>query len=227
MLDQNALMSPNAEAEENVTPQAQPVQPVRRDHVFAMMPLIVVGYALVLVALLLLPWPTGQYGEQEVGFVPHILRIICPLPDEVATSSPPSVPVLGFQCYPWDGAHPNFPRRLLDIAIYGVVIVGIYLLAMAVRRGTRGSLAALIVFSVVGLSYVGGMALYTAPAISVFGYLLILFGALVAFASFPPEGIAQAPRKQTEAVTEVEEAPVEDSYDASYDQQQDEQQIVE
>jgi len=185
---------------QEVLPQAQPGN---RDHVLSLMPLIVVGYVLVIVALLLLPWPTGQYGEQDVRLVPHIARVICPLPDEVGADAHPTTTVLAFTCYPWDNVRPNIPRRLLDIAIYPVMVVGVYLLVTAMQRGTRGSLVPLMIFSVIGLSYVGGLALFTAPAISIFGYLLILFGALIAWASFPPESAIPA---QVETATVPEES---------------------
>src|SRR5579859_6368000 len=199
---------------DTITPMPQPpesirqTQPAHRDHVLSMIPLIVVGYVLVIVALLILPWPTGQYGEDDVKLVPHIARVICPLPDEVPADAHPTTTVLAFTCYPWDNARPNLPRRLLDLAIYPVMIVGVYLLVTAMQRGTRGSLVALIAFSVIGLSYAGGLALFTAPAISIFGYLLILFGALIAWASFPPESEGPA-QKQMELVHDQGEGSVE------------------
>src|SRR5260370_18841796 len=106
---------PVPQTQEGAVPQGLPAH---RDHVLSLMPLIGVGYALVIVALLILPWPTGQYGEQDVKLVPHIARVICPLPDEVPPAAHPTATVLSFTCYPWDDARPNVPRRLLDLAIY-------------------------------------------------------------------------------------------------------------
>lgn len=126
----------------------------------SLMPLVLLGFALVLTALLLLLWPTGQFGEQNVQTIPHILRVVRPMIGESAL---------------------NIPRRILDVAIYLVVIIGIGFLVVAWRRGTRNSLLGLIGIAILGLSYVSGMALYTGPAVGTCGFLLILFGAMVAW----------------------------------------------
>ena len=126
----------------------------------SLMPLVLLGFVLVLTALLLLLWPTGQFGQQDVQTIPHILRVVRPMIGESAL---------------------NIPRRILDVAIYGVVIIGLGFMVVAWRRGTRQSLLGLIGIAILGLSYVSGMALYTGPAVGTCGFLLILFGAMVAW----------------------------------------------
>jgi hypothetical protein len=117
-------------------------------------------------ALVVLWWPTGNFGEQQVSIIHHIFRLTRPLNNE-------------------DGL--NLPRRFLDAGIYLVVLVGVVFLVTAWRRGTRGALLGLIGVSVLGLSYVSGMALYSGPMVSTCGFLLILFGGVVTWATLRDE----------------------------------------
>ncbi|MEP7285780.1 MAG: hypothetical protein ABI947_08430 [Chloroflexota bacterium] len=126
----------------------------------SLLPVVFAGLMLVIVALVIMLWPTGAYGDQGVQTVPHVLRVLRPLPSETGL---------------------NIPRRILDVGIYVVVLVGIGALLIAWRRGSRNALVSLIVVGVLGLSYVSGMALYTGPMVSTCGFLLIFFGGLVAW----------------------------------------------
>jgi hypothetical protein len=132
----------------------------------SLMPLILIGLTFVVSALLLLKWPNGQFGEENVSPLPHLERIGQPLIGESSLS---------------------LPRRILDIAIYVVVVVGLGFLVLTWRRGQRNSLLGLIGVSILGLSYVSGMALYAGPAVGTCGFLLIFFGAMVAWVSADSE----------------------------------------
>lgn len=141
--------------------------------------LVFVGFVLVITALLTLLWPTGQFGSEGVETIPHLMRVFRPLLSESSL---------------------NLPRRILDIAIYAVVVAGIGFLITAWRRGSRGALLGLMAVAALGLSYVSAMALYTGPMISTCGYLLILFGALVAWSA--TRGEAQDPMQTDELPAE-------------------------
>src|SRR5689334_19171635 len=101
----------------------------------SLLPLVIMGFVLVVIALAVLWWPTGNFGEQQVSVIHHIARLTRPLNNE-------------------DGL--NLPRRFLDAAIYLVVLAGVVFLVTVWRRGTRGALMGLIGVSVLGLSYASG-----------------------------------------------------------------------
>ena len=75
--------------------------------------------------------------------------------------------------------------RLLDVSLYVMLMAGMVLLAMAWRRGTRNALIGLLAIALLGLAYAGGMALYFGPMVSICGFMLILFGGLIALAASP------------------------------------------
>ena len=130
-----------------------------------LMPLVIFGLIVVLVALALLRWPTGP--DADGPGIHHVTRILGP-------SS--------------DSGIPDILRRLLDFAMYLVVMIGVGLLGMVLRRRSRTALIGLVAVGILGLAYVNGMALYAGPMVSVCGFMLILFGGLVAWAaSSPPE----------------------------------------
>lgn len=134
--------------------------------------LAMVGFVLVIVAFLVLLWPTGSWGTNDVAFVQHFQRITSALTGE-GTS--------------------NLPRRLLDVAIYLVVLVGLIFMFGAWWRGSRFALTGLLGASVLGLSYAGGMALYTAPMVTSCGFTLVLFAALLSLLSLHEEEPAAEP----------------------------------
>ncbi len=127
---------------------------------------MILGFILVVFALAVLWWPTGNFGEQQVSIIHHISRLTRPLNNE-------------------DGM--NLPRRFLDAGIYLIVLAGVVFLVTAWRRGARSAILGLIGVSVLGLSYASGMALYSGPMVSTCGFLLILFGAVVTWATLREE----------------------------------------
>ena len=153
----------------------QPVQPDQAEQIGysesgkirSLLPIAIVGLVLVIVALLLLLWPTGQFGDTDVRMIPHVARILRSIDNETGL---------------------NLPRRLLDVGIYIVLLAGIGFLVVAWRRGTRSALVGLIAVSILGLSYMSGMALYTGPMIATCGFLLVLFGAVVAWTTTRDKG---------------------------------------
>jgi uncharacterized membrane protein len=156
-------------------PEAPDVSDVGK--VRSLLPLVILGFILVVFALAVLWWPTGNFGEQQVSIIHHISRLTRPLNNE-------------------DGL--NLPRRFLDAGIYLIVLAGVVFLVTAWRRGTRGAVLGLIGVSVLGLSYASGMALYSGPMVSTCGFLLILFGAVVTWATLREESTPQDNTDQLE-----------------------------
>jgi hypothetical protein len=129
-----------------------------------LMPLVLIGLSVVILALTLLRWPAGP--DADGPGLHHLSRILGPASD----------------------GGPDILRRLVDFMIYPVVLVGVGLLVVVLRRRSRTALIGLVAVGVLGLAYVNGMALYAGPMVSVCGFMLILFGGLVAWAaSSPPE----------------------------------------
>jgi hypothetical protein len=124
----------------------------------ALMPLIILGYAMALCALPVVGWPTGQFGQQNVELVRHFDRITRPLISE--------------------GDSAGLPRKILDVAFYLVLLAGFGFLVLS-WRGRRNPMLGLIGVGILGLSYASGMALYSGPLLSTCGFLLILFGGIV------------------------------------------------
>lgn len=125
----------------------------------ALIPLVLFGFLLTLIALLIAGWPTGQFGQQNVETVPHYERFTRPLVGEGETLT--------------------LPRRILDVAFYLVLLAGFAFLFLTWRRGNRSSLMGLIGVGILGLSYASGMALYNGAFVSMCGFLLILFSGIV------------------------------------------------
>jgi hypothetical protein len=151
--------------------------------VFYLMLLVAVGLIAVLFALMLLRWPAGP--DAEGPGIHHLVRMLGPSPDN----------------------GPDILRRLLDFAIYLVVVSGVGLLGRVLLRRSRQSLVGLMAVGFLGLAYVSGMALYAGPMVSVCGFMLILFGGLVAWiASSPPEGTTVTVEAPGESAEEPGEA---------------------
>ena len=154
------LEQPNA-------PEVKPNTAIR-----ALMLIVALGFVIVVVALLALNWPSGQWGEQDITMLPHISRTLQAISGKIV------LPI---------------PRLMLDIGIYILILIGIGFLVAAWRQGSRGALTGLLAISVLGLSYVSGMAVYIGPMVSVCGFILILFGGLVAWASLPRHNLPDEP----------------------------------
>jgi uncharacterized membrane protein len=161
-----------------------------------LMPLVLIGLIIVLFALALLRWPAGP--DADGPGLHHLSRMLGPAPD----------------------GGPDIPRRLLDFIIYPVVLAGVGLLVMVLRRRSRTALIGLVAVGVLGLAYVNGMALYAGPMVSVCGFMLILFGGLVAWAgSSAPEETSVAvetPGGPSDEPGETSRPEVE-SYETSYE----------
>src|SRR5258708_10175564 len=108
----------------------------------SLLPIALVGFVLVIVALFLLLWPTGQFGDASVTLIPHVARILRSIDNETGL---------------------NLPRRLLDVAIYIVLLAGVGFLVMAWRRRKRNALLGLIAVSILGPSFISRLALHARP----------------------------------------------------------------
>ncbi len=151
--------------EQPETPVPQPNNQVR-----GLMLIVACGFFVVIAALLVFNWPSGQWGEQDVTMLPHISRLFAAITGRIA------LPI---------------PRLILDLGIYVLIVIGLGFLVAAWRTGSRNSLMGLLAISILGLSYVSGMAVYIGPMISVCGFILILFGGLVAWASLPRHNLPE------------------------------------
>ncbi len=124
-----------------------------------LLPVIVLGFILVVIGLFVLLWPTGAWGTENNVSVPHLQRLL-------GDAGGSAVPLT---------------RRILDASIYLVVLLGIGFVGVALRRSTRDTMIGLIAVSILGLAYVSGQALYAGPMMSACGFLFILFGSFVAW----------------------------------------------
>jgi hypothetical protein len=153
--------------EQPFTRESSPEMSIR-----GLMWLVAAGFIVVIVALLILGWPSGQWGDKDLKILPQIMRTVFALRGEVTLPA---------------------ARLALDVGIYVLVMIGLAFLVAAWRGGSRGAVTGLLVISILGLSYVSGMALYIGPMVSTCGFLLILFGGLVAWASMPRQNLPEQP----------------------------------
>lgn len=165
-----------------LSPEPNPNKQVR-----GLMYIVACGFVIVLVSLLLLNWPSGQWGESDVKMLPQVQRTIAAVTGKIA----------------WP-----VPRLVLDVGIYVLLIIGIGFLVAAWRNGARGALMGLMGISILGLSYVSGMVVYVGPMISACGFVLILFGGLVAWASLPRHNLPEEPHIDDRGTDEYASHPV-------------------
>ncbi len=137
--------------------------PERSPVIRSLMPLVFLGFLIVGTALLCVLWPpsAGDTRTSPVNFR-----------DRVET--------------PGLGSRINAAQRILDLSLCLVVIVGMVLLFVAWAGHSRGALVGLITVGVLGVFYGSGMALYAGPTVSICGFMLILFGGLVAWVASSP-----------------------------------------
>ncbi len=133
-----------------------------RGIMWSLMPVVLLGFLIVLTALLLLRWPAGNRADPGETTT-QLFRLLQP-PGEAA---------------------PSLAMRLLDVSLYVLLMAGMALLVMAWRRGARNALIGLMAIAILGLAYASGMALYIGPMVSICGFMLILFGGLIALAASP------------------------------------------
>src|SRR5260221_11190672 len=120
------------------------VDRLQREQVRGLLPMVVAGFILVLLALLVLMWPNGQWGDEGVTTMPHVMRLFKPMLNEDSL---------------------NIPRRILDLGIYAIVVVVLVLLVTAWRQGARGVLLDLMLVRILALAYVVVLQLYTGPTV--------------------------------------------------------------
>jgi hypothetical protein len=162
-------------------------EPTPKNQVRSLMFIVACGFVIVIVSLLLLNWPSGQWGESDVTMIPQIQRTIAAVTGKIA----------------WP-----LPRLILDVGIYILLVIGLGFLVAAWRSGARGALMGLLAISILGLSYVSGMVVYVGPMISACGFVLILFGGLVAWASSPRHNLPEEPPIDDRGTDEYASHPV-------------------
>ncbi len=126
----------------------------------SLLPLIGIGFFIVLVALLFMQWP---------------------LPTAQTATDHQYNRMTGFL----SGPTASLPGFALDALAYVLLLVGIGCIVIAWRRAWPGPLLALTLIGVLGLAYVSSSALYTGPMISVCGFTMVLFGGLVGWVAVP------------------------------------------
>lgn len=120
------------------------------------------GLLLALVAALLLPWPTASPDDAPLTTAPHF--------DRLAAQA---------------GEGGSNGGLVLDLALYGALILGGGAYLVARLRGGYAPLAVLISVALFGLAYTGKMAVpFVGPLIGLFGFTLVLSGAVVAWAAY-------------------------------------------
>jgi hypothetical protein len=153
-----------------IPPDSDPVSPAEADQGFAGDELVrripfgalvicTLGFMFALFALLVLRWPVNPTAPIEVA--PHMQRITQTIEGE---STPAMV-----------------SRLILNIGIYIIMLIALIALIIGWLRGGRAAARTLILMALLGLMYVTGMALYLSGSVAVFGFCLMLFGALLAW----------------------------------------------
>ncbi len=121
------------------------------------------GWLVMVVGLLILPWPLP--GAQPTVAGTQLSRLFTSVPDE--------------------GVLLAVTRRLIDVIPYIFLILVPIFLVLAAGRRTRSAARGLAVVGVLGVLYALGMALYFGPMIYISGFLLITVSGLLAL-GLPP-----------------------------------------
>ncbi len=142
----------------------------RLDIVRNLMPFVLFGVIVVLLALLLIRWPSAAPDDSPISTSAHLNRVISRL---AGTGGP------------------VLPGLVLDLGIYAAALLAVVLMVAAWRSGARRALVGLVLIGLLGLSYAGGMALYSGAMFGVCGFTLILAGGLVAWIATSPDDAAE------------------------------------
>lgn len=132
------------------------LQTKRRELIRSMMPVVLVGVALALVALLGLRWPTSPAFDADYG--PQFQRIVRGLAGE----SPRGIAGV-----------------LVDSSVYVLIVVAIVLAGLTMVRGQREFLGTLVVTGLLGVAYCAGMVLYVGPMVATSAFMLISLASLM------------------------------------------------
>ncbi|MBX3081341.1 MAG: hypothetical protein KF716_06870 [Anaerolineae bacterium] len=175
MLDVQPSLTPEASVP---TPPALPaVEPPDQavpNALRGLMIIVLIGTAIVLVALLLLQWPIVKQAGPPADYGPQFQRIL----------------VVGESSRGIVGA-------IVDVSVYAMLIAAIVLAVRTLRTGRRDWLSPLIVVGLLGLAYVTGMVLYIGPMVGACGFSLIIFGGLVGWiASNPGDEPSATPNEE-------------------------------
>jgi hypothetical protein len=147
--------------------------------------IVFLGLLIVGTAMLFLLWPLGATGEARTTTVNFRSRV--EEPDQASGVT--------------------LTQRFLDLGVCVGVIVGLVAAFMAWIGNKRQVLLGLMVIGILGVAYASGMTLYTGPAVFMCGFLLVLFGGLVAWMSSSPDEATDEPPDKTDE-THDQEQPV-------------------
>jgi hypothetical protein len=125
-----------------------------------------IGLLVALLAVLLLPWPTASLDDAPLTTGKHYERL---------------------SAQAGEGGSPA--GLIVDVALYVALVIGGGAYVVARLRGGYAPLAVLVSVGLVGLAYTGSMVVpFVGPLVGLFGFALVLFGAMVAWAAYePPE----------------------------------------
>jgi hypothetical protein len=136
-------------------------------------PIITLGLLLVAFALFKAPWPPDPSADSGWRTVSHLDRLRGKQAEslEITLSEKPK------RSPSWYG------RRVLDGAVYGLVVLGCVGIGLSLWRGTRRTSAFLTLIGGAGILYCTLVGLYSGPIIAGAGFALVLFGAGLSWAS--------------------------------------------
>jgi hypothetical protein len=132
------------------------LQTNQRGLIRSMMPVVLVGVALALVALLGLRWPTSAAFDADYG--PQFLRIVRGL----AGDSPRGIAGV-----------------VVDSSVYVLIVVAIVLAGLTIVRGQREFLGTLVVTGLLGVAYCTGMVLYVGPMVATSAFMIVSLASLM------------------------------------------------
>jgi hypothetical protein len=151
---------PLTEAPPTLSEPSEPLIASDIDAARGMMGIVLVGVAVVLVAMLLMRWPVIATPEVPPDFGPQFQRVLGGLSGENPRG------IVGV---------------IVDLSIYAILSVAVLMAVRTLRTGKHDWLGGVIVAGLLGMAYVAGMVLYIGPMVSACGFSLIVFGGLVAW----------------------------------------------
>lgn len=154
-------------------PEREPSAPQWRAYLLrGLLPLVLVGLAMITCATLFLTWPSDVPGEVYARLVPHWIRML---------GQPAEGIVLVERPLTFDWAW----RRIWDGTHYLLLLSGFGLAAWAAHTPRPWPWIGLAAVGVLGLIYTAGLTLYVGPMCAAPGYLLVLLPALLTLLTLP------------------------------------------
>ena len=145
-----------------------------------LMPVVFLGFLIVSCSLFVMQWPAPP--GSEVPTMPLLSRMVQQTPNEGGVA---------------------LARHFMDFGIYVLATLGLILMFMAWRSGTRRPLVWMMATALLGIAYASGMSLYNGPMVSICGFTLILFGGMVVWVASSLGGADQTDSTDTTDATDT------------------------